>query len=151
MLKLKHTLVCSNTLVTWYEELTHWKRTWCWEKLRLGGEGGNRGQDDWMASLTQWTWVCANSGRYWRTGKPGVLQSMGAAECRAQLSNQATITTKSPGLRAWVDVRRERKWGVFFSKESCIKKLFTARLCLSTKRNGKWCLSLEGRAKCLSV
>jgi len=34
--------------------------------------------DDWMASLTQWTWVWANSGRWWRTGKPGVLQSMGS-------------------------------------------------------------------------
>ena len=37
----------------------------------------DRGWDGWMASLTQWTWVCVNSGRWWRTGKPGVLQSMG--------------------------------------------------------------------------
>ena len=37
------------------------------------GEGGNRGWDGWMASLTQWTWVWANYGRWWRTGKPGVL------------------------------------------------------------------------------
>ena len=39
---------------------------------------GNRGWDGWMASLTQWTWVWANSGRWWRTGKPGMLQSMGS-------------------------------------------------------------------------
>ena len=39
-------------------------------------EGDNRGRDGWMASLTQWMWVGANSGRWWRTGKPDVLQSM---------------------------------------------------------------------------
>ena len=44
---------------------------------RQGGEGGGRGWDGWMASLTQWTWIWATSGRWWRTGKPGVLQSMG--------------------------------------------------------------------------
>ena len=58
--------------------MTHWKRPWCWERLRAGGEGGYRGWDDWMASPTQWTWVWANSRRWWRTGKPGVLQSMGS-------------------------------------------------------------------------
>ena len=43
-------------------------------RLRAGGKGGDRGQDGWMASPTQWTWVWANSGRQWRTEKPGVLQ-----------------------------------------------------------------------------
>ena len=57
---------------------TQWKRPWCWERLRSRGEGGNRGWDGWMASSTQWIWVCANSGREWRTRKPGVLQSMGS-------------------------------------------------------------------------
>ena len=47
----------SSTLATWYEELTHWKRPWCWERLKMGGEGDNRGWDGWMASPTQWTWV----------------------------------------------------------------------------------------------
>ena len=58
------------------KELTHWKRPCCWERLRVGGEGDDRGWDGWMASPAQWTWVWANSGRQWRTGKPGVLQSM---------------------------------------------------------------------------
>ena len=71
MLKLK------NTWAIWCEEPTHWKRPWCWERLRAGGEGDNRGWDGWMASLTQWTWVWASSRRWWRTGKPSVLQSMG--------------------------------------------------------------------------
>ena len=52
----------SNTLATWWEELTHWKRPWCWESLRPGGEGDDRGWDGWMASLTQWTWVWVDSG-----------------------------------------------------------------------------------------
>ena len=68
----------SNTLATWWEELTHWKRPWCWEKLKAGGEGDNRGWDGWMASPTWWTWVWASSGCWWFTGKPGVLQSMGS-------------------------------------------------------------------------
>ena len=45
------------------EELNHWKRPWCWERLRAGGEGGSRGWDGWMASPTQWTWVWAHSRR----------------------------------------------------------------------------------------
>ena len=70
-----------NTL-PWCEELTHWKRPWCWERLKARGEGNNRGWDSWMASLTQWTWVWANSGRWWRTGKPGTLQFMGLQRVR---------------------------------------------------------------------
>ena len=68
----------SNTLAAWCEELTHWKRPWCWERLKAGGEGDDRGWDGWMASPTQWTWVWANSGSWWWTGKPGVLQSKGS-------------------------------------------------------------------------
>ena len=52
------------------------KKPWCWESLRAGGEEGNRGWDGWMASLIQWTWTLANFGRWWGTGKPGMLQSM---------------------------------------------------------------------------
>ena len=48
-------------LVTWCEELTHLKRPWCWERLRAGGEGDDRGWDGWMASPTQWTWVWVDS------------------------------------------------------------------------------------------
>ena len=58
-------------------QLTHWKRPWCWEGVGAGGEGDDRGWDGWMASLTWWTWVWVNSGSWWRTGRPGVLQFMG--------------------------------------------------------------------------
>ena len=70
----------SNTLATWCKKLTHWKRPWFWERLRAGGEGDDRGWDDGMASLTQWTWVWANSRRQWRTGKPSMLWSMWSKE-----------------------------------------------------------------------
>ena len=53
------------------------KKPWCLERLRAGGEGDNRGWDGWLASSAHWTWVWASSGRWWRTGKPGVSQSMG--------------------------------------------------------------------------
>ena len=70
----------SNTLATSCEELTHWKRPWCWEGLRAGGEGDHRGWYGWMASPTQCTWVWVNSGSWWWTGRPGVLRFMGIAE-----------------------------------------------------------------------
>ena len=65
-------------LATWCEELTYWKRSWCWERVKAGGEGNNRGWDGWMASLTQWAWVWASSRIWWWTGKTGVLQSTGS-------------------------------------------------------------------------
>ena len=68
----------SNTLATWCKELTHWKRPWCWERLKVGREGDNRGWDGWMESLTWWTWDWASSRSWWWTGKPGVLQSTGS-------------------------------------------------------------------------
>ena len=68
----------SNTLATWCEELTHWKRPWCWEGLGEGGEVDDRGWDGWMASPTLWTWVWIDSGSWWWTGRPGVLRFMGS-------------------------------------------------------------------------
>ena len=66
----------SNSLATTCKELTHRKRLWCWEGLGAGGEGDARGWDGWMASLTRWTWVSLNSGSWWWTGRPGMLQFM---------------------------------------------------------------------------
>ena len=75
----------SNTLAIWWDELTHWKRPWCWERLKVG-EGDNRGWDGWMASPTQWTWVWISSKSWWWIGKPGLLQSMGS-QSQTQLSD----------------------------------------------------------------
>ena len=52
------------------------ERPRCWERLRAGGEGDNRGWDGWMASPAQLTWVWVNSGSSWWTGRPGVVQTM---------------------------------------------------------------------------
>ena len=60
------------------EELIHLKRLWCWERLRAGGEGDDKGWDGWMASPTQGTWVWVNSGSWWWTGRPGVMRFMGS-------------------------------------------------------------------------
>ena len=76
----------SSTLATSCEELTHWKRPWCWEGLGAGGEGDDRGWDGWMASRTRWTWVWVNSRSWWWTGRPGVLRFMGL-QSQTQLSD----------------------------------------------------------------
>ena len=60
----------SSTLATSCEELTHWKRLWCWEGLGAGGEGDDRGWDGWMASLTRGTRVWVDSKSWWWTGRP---------------------------------------------------------------------------------
>ena len=74
------------------EELTHWKRLWCWEGLGAGGEGDNRGWDGWMASLTWWTWVWVNSGSWWWTGRPGVLRFMGSQRIRHDWATELNWT-----------------------------------------------------------
>ena len=74
----------AETPMLWPPDAKNWllKRPWCWERLRAGGEGDDRGWDVWMASPMQWTWVWASAGSWWRTGKPGVLQSMGSQRVR---------------------------------------------------------------------
>ena len=90
-----------NTLATWGEELTPWKRPWCWERLKAGEEVDNRGWDGWMAPSTQRTWVWTIS--WWWTGKPGVLQSMGSQrvghDWATQLRPLQTSTHGSPSAQ----------------------------------------------------
>ena len=84
---------------TKWEEPIHWKRPWCWERLRARREWDDRGWDGCMVSLIQWIWVSANSGRWWRTGKPGVLQLMGlqrVRHCLFRLFSNWTITVSLP-------------------------------------------------------
>ena len=71
----------AETPILWpSDELTHLKRPWCWERLKAGGEGDHKGWDSWMASPTQWTWVWINSGSWWWTERPGMLQSKGVVK-----------------------------------------------------------------------
>ena len=84
----------SNPLSTWCKELTHWKRPWCWARLKAGGEEDNRGWDGWLASPTQGTWVWASSGSWWWTGRPGVLQSMGLQRVRHDWAPELNCSNK---------------------------------------------------------
>ena len=78
----------------------HWQRPWCWEILKAGGEGDDRGWDGWMASRTRWTWVWMNSGRWWWTGRPGVLQFMGSQRVRHDWATELNLLYR-PLLAKW--------------------------------------------------
>ena len=81
----------AETPVLWPPHATSWlKRLWCWEGLGAGGEGDDRGWDDWMASLTRWTWVSVNSRSWWWTGRPGVLRFMGS-QSRTRMSDWSDL------------------------------------------------------------
>ena len=85
----------AETLVLWpphVKSWTHWKRLWSWEGLRAGGEGDNRGWDGWMASAIRWTWVWVNSGSWWWTGRPCVLQFMGSQRVRHNWATELNWT-----------------------------------------------------------
>ena len=70
--------VKAETPILWPPHAKSWfiGKDWCWEGLEVGGEGDDRGWDGWMALPTQWTWVWVNSGSWWWTGRPGMLQFM---------------------------------------------------------------------------
>jgi len=90
----------SNTLATSWEELTNWKRFWCWEELGARGEGDDRGWDGWMASPTRWRRVWVNSGRCWWTGRPGVLRFMGSQRDTTEWLNGTELYSISNHLLA---------------------------------------------------
>ena len=68
------------------------EKTLILERLKVGGEGDDKGWDGWMASLTQWTWTWVSSGSWWWTGKPGVLQSMGSQRVRHNWATELKST-----------------------------------------------------------
>ena len=85
---------------------THWKRPWCWEGLGAEGKGDNRGWDGWKASPTRWMWVSVNSGSWWWTGRPGVLQFMGSQSVGHDWASELNWTeqwrsVKNPTLWRW--------------------------------------------------
>ena len=98
----------SNTLATWCEKLSHWKRPCCWERLKAGREGDNRRWDGWRVSPTRWTWVWASYRSWWRTGKPGVLQSIGWQRIR---HNWTTELNWIETLKMWFNYNEAVKVG----------------------------------------
>ena len=85
----------AETLILWPPDANSWLiwKDWCWERLRAGGEGDDRGWDGWMASLTQWTWVWVDSGSWWWTGRPGVLRR---------------VTKSQTWLSEWTELKAEK-------------------------------------------
>ena len=97
----------SNTLATWCKELTHLKRPWCWERLRAGGEGDDRGWDGWMVSPTWWTWVWVNSGSWWWTGRPGMLWSMESQRFGHDWATELNWTIFITSTIVWPQIKQQ--------------------------------------------
>ena len=90
---------------------------WCWERLRAGGKGDDRGWDGWKASLTRWTWVWVGSGSWWWTGKPGMLHSMGSQKrvghdwaTELDTSSEAGVNRFRNHLRIVLKCRFHLRW-----------------------------------------
>ena len=98
----------SNTLATSCEELTHWKRPWCWEGFRAEGEGDDRGWDGWMPSPTLWIWIWVDSGSWWWTGRPGVLWFTGLQRVRHDWATELNWTDR--WLQCCVSFWCRAKW-----------------------------------------
>ena len=83
----------AEALILWPPDMKRWliRKDSHWERLKAGGEGDDREQDDWMASPIQCTWVWASSGRWWRTGMPGMLQYIGSGTTEWLNSNKVYI------------------------------------------------------------
>ena len=117
MVRLK--LQCFGHLM---RELTHFKRSWCWEGLGAGGEGDNRGWDGWMASPTRWTWVWVNSWSWWWTGRPGVLQFVGSQRVGHDWATELNMIQQFQQLGIYLKKTESLIW-----KDTCTA-MFTAAL-----------------------
>ena len=109
--KMWETVECwgwnSNTLATWCRELNHWKRPWCWEELKAGGEGDNRGWDGWISSPTQWTWVWASSWSWWWTGSLVCFSPWGCTE--SDMTEQLNLTELNWNITVWEKISKSNK------------------------------------------
>ena len=108
---------------TWCKELTHWKRPWCWERLKAG-DGNDRGRDGWMASPTWWTWVWVSSRSWWWTGRPGQAVH-GVAKSRTRLSDWTELMWLSHALLfvSLLTVAHQAPLSMGFSRQEYCSKL----------------------------
>ena len=137
----------SSTLATSCEELTHWKRLWCWEGLGAGGEGDDRGWDGWMASPTWWAWVWVNSGSWWWTERPGVLWFMGSQRVGHDWATELNWTETI--LSNWNSVACNSNFSLFrtllaFSLIRGVSRSLSTRECLILRKPVCCFLFLKG-------
>ena len=133
---------CSWSSNTMFTETTHWKRPWCWERLKAEGEDSNRGWDGWNASPIQWTWTWANSGRWWGKVKPDMLQYMRLQRVKHNLATdyqQHALISRSKYVN-WRESWKEN-WGEMGKTRDLFKKIrdtkgtFHAKMCSIKDRN----------------
>ena len=93
------------------------EKTLMLQRWRAGGEEGDRWWDGWMASPTQWIWIGANSGRQWRIGKPGVVQSMGSQRVGHDLATEQeegiTVTIIESDKLKLSPISRDLDWSIY--------------------------------------
>ena len=116
MLKLK-----LQYLATWCEELTHWERPWCWERLEAGGEGDDRGWDGWMVSPREFELAL------------GVGDGQGSLVCYSPWGHKESDTTERLN---WTE---------------CVLPISSVVLCYSTLRKWMQAPSLKRRGLEASV
>ena len=118
---------------------------WCWERLRAGREGGDRGWDGWMASPTRWTCVWVNSGSWWWTGRSGVLRFVGSQrvghDCATELN---WLNTEKPG-------RNHFNQMIKFQNKLHVYSLCVCVICLREGRKGKWVKYKGIEEKCVTL
>ena len=134
------TMEKANALANWCEELTHWIRPWCWERMKAGGEGDDRGWDGWMALPTWWAGVWASSGNWWWTGKPGVLQSMESQRVRHDWATERLNWTDYQSCAVMLGELTDQWKGIYVFRErplvSYHLKSLQERICLNAEDQG---------------
>jgi len=115
----------AETPVLWPPHAKSWLigRLWCWEGLGAG-EGDDRGWDGWMASLTWWTWVWVNSGSWWWTGRPGVLQFMESERVGHDWATELNWTRCQHTwnyIKVWLNINQKSSILFILSQRSGIK------------------------------
>ena len=96
--------------------MTHWKRPWCWERLKVGREGDDRVWDGWMASPTQWTWVWASSGSWWWTESLACCSPWGCKE--SYMTEQLNWTELKQSINSVQSL--SKFWWIFFLQKYAI-------------------------------
>ena len=130
----------SNTLATWCEQLTHWKRPQCWDRLRAVGQGDDRGWDGWMASPTHGTWVWVDSESWWWTGRPGILQFVGSQRVRHDWATEMNWTELWTSLGLCFHVSEMRVFTTAYFLLSIKYDDICESIWLMSKANAKKCV-----------